>query len=93
MSTSNTTDTPAAPSRRSKEVLVYDLLLVALNAGFAVTVYVFGGYFARLADGAGVSIEDATKIAMLGIFWALGNLGLVIGLLAAMRRVAGQSEK
>ncbi len=92
MSTSNTTDTPVAAIRMSREVLVYDLLLVALNVGFVVTIYVFGGNFTKLANGAGVPIEDAMKIAMLGIFWALGNLGLVIGLLAAMRRAAGQPE-
>ncbi len=93
MSTSNTTDTPVAGSRMSREVLLYDVMLVLLNVCFVITIYVFGGYFTKLANGGGVPIEDAMKIAMLGIFWALGNLGLVIGLLAAMRRAAGQSEK
>lgn len=92
MSTS-TPASSAAPRRSSREILVYDLLLVALNIAFVVTIYVYGGYYSAAAGGGGVPIEDATKIALLGIFWALGNLGLIIGLLAAMRRDAEQADK
>lgn len=72
--------------RMSREVLVYDLLLVALNIGFCVLIYHYGARLWAMSGGVGVEMADVLTVVTLTIFWSVGNLGLVVGLMGANRR-------
>jgi hypothetical protein len=68
------------------EIFVYDVLLVLLNGGFAALIYFQGSAMIAGSANAGITLVSASKLFMCMIFWAGGNLGLLLGLVRAMRR-------
>ena len=80
------------PLRFKRDILIYDLLLVLVNAGFVAALYYYSSVFAALTGAGVVDIADAAKITMLAMLWCVGNAGLLIGLIAANRRDKGARE-
>ena len=70
----------------SREILIFDVLLVILNIVFVGLIYHQGKFMIAASSGAGVEFSEAIKIFLLLTFWAAGNIVLLFGLARAMRR-------
>lgn len=69
-----------------REIFIFDLLLVALNAGFIALIYFKSAALISGPISSGIAIGDALKIFMLVALWTSGNIVLLYGLVKAMRR-------
>ncbi|MGE3246673.1 MAG: hypothetical protein AB7F96_15310 [Beijerinckiaceae bacterium] len=69
----------------TRDVLFFDLALLALNAIFVAIVY-FAVSRSAAASAGSLDFAHAAKVVVAISLWAAGNTALLLGLVGAMRR-------